>query len=182
MKLAPTRTVRLALSAFAIIVRAITLRAQITNMREVRAGNLKLHRRGPGRKEKRIKLALLAIGELDKLVPRIDRLDPCLQQQFDLVLFVEILGAERNLFFAHASVKKVLRQRWTIVGNAVVRAEQGQLAVISFTPQHFGRGVPGRTAAHDDDGMVPSASLLREIPRARSGPVSSFFSAIVRSF
>src|SRR5438876_8926718 len=102
-------------------------------MREVRAGNPKFNRLGPGREQERIKLALLAIGELDSLVPPIDRLYPCFQQQFDLVLFVEILGAERNLFFADAAVKKVLRQSWTIIGNAVVRAEQGQVAAISFT-------------------------------------------------
>jgi hypothetical protein len=43
------------------------------------------------------------------------------------------------------------RQSWTIVGNAVICAKQSQVAAISFTPQHFGCGVPCRTAAHDDD-------------------------------
>ena len=69
---------------------AITLRAQIANMRRVRAGNLELHGLGAGREEQRIKFALAAIGKLDALVPRIDRRDPRIQQQFDLVLAVEV--------------------------------------------------------------------------------------------
>jgi hypothetical protein len=76
-------------------------------MREIGARNLQLHRLGAGRKQQCVKFALLAVDELDSLVLWINRLNPGLQQKFDRVLFVEILGAERNNFFARTAIKKV---------------------------------------------------------------------------
>ncbi len=49
-------------------------------MRQLRAGNLKLHRLRAGRKQERIKFAMAAIGELDGLFQRIYSRDPRIQQ------------------------------------------------------------------------------------------------------
>jgi hypothetical protein len=82
---------------------AITQRAQVTNLRRVRTGSLELHWLSARRQEQRIKFAIAAIGELDALLPRIDRGNPRIQEQFDLVLAIEVHRVQRDPFLVRSN-------------------------------------------------------------------------------
>ena len=132
---------------------AVAPRAQVTNVRQIRADYLELHGRSARREQERIEFTAAAFDELEAFVTPIYRRDPRVQQQFDLVPAVEIQRVERDQVFARGTIKKVLRQSRAIVGNAVVCADHGQVAPISLMPQHFGRGLASRTAPHDYDSL-----------------------------
>src|ERR1700722_8625520 len=82
---------------------AIIEGAQVANLRRVSARNHQLHRLRARRQQQRIKFAIAAIDELDALLLRIDRRDPRVQEQFDLVLTIEVHRAQREPFLARST-------------------------------------------------------------------------------
>jgi hypothetical protein len=122
-------------------------------MRQMGARKVQPHRLGAGGQQERAIGQAAAIGQLQLALGGVDTHHLGSQAHVDVLLLIKLCRPQRQPLGGGGSGQKVLRQIRSVARQVRVAAEHRHRPGVAFTAQCFGSSLPGRTAAHDDDGF-----------------------------
>src|SRR5262245_8035787 len=143
---------------------AIRQRAQHMNVRLAGARDRQADGFGTGCQQQPLVTNLLASCQYHLLGARIDGGDTRLELQVNAVLGVVAIGPQRQPVLRSVTGQIVLGEIGPIHGRHRIFAQDTDGTLVVATPQHFGRGKAGRTAADNDNAGWRRGCLWRALP------------------
>lgn len=121
------------------------------DVREFGPGDTESVRLGAGREQQRTPRMSGTVGKLHLASSGANGNGPRAEDKCNLVRGVKFGRAERQPVRRRSAGEIILLQIRPVIGPLVFGAQHRHPPGIAFAPQHFGRGLPRRTAADDDN-------------------------------
>ena len=131
---------------------AVAERTQVVDVRCVGTRDGQVDRLCAGGNQKRAERTSGSVFEQHLAPADIDRRHVRGEHQLDPIVRVELWRPQRNPVLLRGASQIVLRQVRPVGWRRVVGADDRDLAVVPFAPQHVGGRQPRRAAADDHDG------------------------------